>query len=385
MKRHTKGAKSKPWQRDTKCWTCGKQGHVSSECSDKKKDSKNNKDKKHEHEKKKSETKVAFLIGNSTAVGDTSWIIDSAASVHMSPNKELFDSLVSLSESKVIAANNKKLNVKGKGAITISVLMNDNVREITVNDVLYVPELGVNLLLVRKITERGYVVEFNENICKIMNTDGDLVAVAKLKNNIYKLIQPVNTAYNCTVWHRRLGHLNKASMKLLRDKHARGLGFEDLGEHQCEICVQGKQRRQPFSSKTKIERTSKPLELVHSDICGPMEEISIGDSRYFILFIDDYSRRLSIYFLKNKNEALDAFKTYKAYVERKLGHNIQALRSDNGREYVNDKFERFLKEEGIQHQLTIPYTPQQNGLAERCNRTVVEKARCLIYGCRSSK
>lgn len=379
VKKYTKGAKPKPWQKDAKCYACGKQGHISYNCSDKKRDIKDNKDKKRECEKKKNETKVAFIAGDSTATSGTGWIIDSAASGHMSPNKELFNSLVTLSESEVIVANNKRLSVEGKGTITVSVLINDNVREITVHDVLYVPELGVNLLSVRKITERGYVVEFRKNVCKITDTDGDLVAVARTKNNIYKLIQPVNTAYNCTVWHRRLGHLNKVSMKLLRDKHACGLKFGDPDEHQCKICVQGKQRRQPFSSKTRNERrTSKPLELVHSDICGPMEEVSIGGSKYFILFIDDYSRRLSIYFLEKKSEALDAFKTYKAYVERKLGHNIQALRSDNGREYVSGAFEQFLKEEGIQHQLTIPYTPQQNGLAERCNRTVVEKARCLL-------
>lgn len=148
----------------------------------------------------------------------------------MSPNKELFNSLATPSESEVIVANNKRLKVKEKGEITISVLIDQNVRKITIHDTLYVPELGVNLLSVRKITERGYIVQCNKNVCKIVDTDGNLVAVAKPKNNIYKLIQPVNTPYNCTVWHRRLGHLNKASMKLLRDKHACGLDFEDSDE-----------------------------------------------------------------------------------------------------------------------------------------------------------
>ena len=95
-----------------------------------------------------------------------------------------------------------------------------------------------------------------------------------------------------------------------------------------------------------------------------MEINSIGGAKYFIIFIDDYSRYLSIYFLNNKSEALDAFKTYKKYLEKKTGEQILALRSDNGREFVNQEFVSFLREEGIQHQLTIPYTPQQNGLAE---------------------
>lgn len=128
----------------------------------------------------------------------------------------------------------------------------------------------------------------------------------------------------------------------------------------------------------KERRASKALQLVHTDLCGPMENASIGGSKYFMLFVDDYSRKQSIYFLKNKNEALETFKGYKAYVEKQTGHHIKALRSDNGHEFVNEEFGQFLRKEGIKHQLTVPYTPQQNGLAERCNRTVVERARCLL-------
>lgn len=89
----------------------------------------------------------------------------------------------------------------------------------------------------------------------------------------------------------------------------------------------------------KERRVSKLLQLIHTDICGPMEVTSISGSRYFILFIDDFSRRLSIYFLKYKSEALDMFKTYKAYVEKQTGHRILALRLDNGREFVNEEFQ----------------------------------------------
>lgn len=382
VKRQMKGVKPKVKSKNVTCWTCGKQGHVASECSDKKKD---DKDKKRP-EKKKSDTsvKVAFLVHNLQTIKDSSWIIDSAASVHMSPNKKLFTSLETLSESNVIVADNKSLCVKGKGTITISALVNEQIRDIIIQDVLYVPELGVNLLSVRKITEKGYIVKFDEHTCDIVNANGDIMAVAKPRNNIYSLVQPVNIAYSCksdttSVWHRRLGHLNRVSMKLLRDKHACGMEFDDPDDRPCEVCLKGKQTRQPFSTKMKNERrASRSLELVHSDVCGPMEKTSIGGSRYFIQFIDDYSRRLSIYFLKNKSEALDAFKTYKSYVEKHTGYQILALRSDNGREYVNEPFKQFLSEKGIQHQLTIPYTPQQNGLAERSNRTVLEKARCLL-------
>lgn len=244
VKRQMKGVKSKVKSKNVICWTCGKQGHVASECSDKKKD---DKDKKRP-EKKKSDTsvKVAFLTHNLQTIKDSSWIIDSAASAHMSPNKKLFTSLEKLSESNVIVADNKSLRVKGKGTITISALVNGQNRDIIIQNVLYVPELGVNLLSVRKITEKGYIVKFNEHTCDIVNANREIMAVAKPNNNIYSLVQPVNTAYSCksdttSVWHRRLGHLNRVSMKLLRDKHACGMEFDDPDDRPCEICLKGKQ------------------------------------------------------------------------------------------------------------------------------------------------
>lgn len=294
----------------------------------------------------------------------------------MSPYKENFTSLVKLRESKVVVADSKKLCAEEKGTVLVSGLINGVIREIIVKDVLYVPELSVNLLSVRKITEKGYVVKFDRDACQIINASDDTVAVAKLMNNIYELVQPVNTAFSCrednsSIWHKRFGYLNRASMKLLRDKHAFGLEFNDPDDRPCEVCVKGKQARQRFF--TNERRASKPLELVHSDVCGPIEEASIGGSRYFVLFIDDYTRRLSIYFLKNKSEVLDTFKTYKA------SKNIRVIESWHCglTTDVSESFKKFLRTEGIQYQLTILYTPQQNGLAERSNR-VVEKAHCLL-------
>lgn len=177
-----------------------------------------------------------------------------------------------------------------------------------------------------------------------------------------------------SIWHRRLGRLNQASMKLLR--HAFGLKFDDPGDYPCEICVKGKQTKQPCLNVKKDRRASKVLQLVHTNLCDLMENVSIGSSKYFMLFVDDYSRRLSIYFLKNKSEALETFKGYKAYVEKQAGRHLQALRSKNRREFVNEEFNQFFRREGIKHQLTVLYSPQQNGLAERCNRTVMKRARC---------
>ena len=120
-------------------------------------------------------------------------------------------------------------------------------------------------------------------------------------------------------------------------------------------------------------RASHPLELVHSDLCGPMHTTSIGDDRYFLTFIDDYSRKTWVFFFKEKTEVYEYFKSFKGLVERESGFPLKTLHTDRGGEYVSCEFEAFLKENDIRHQLTARYT-QQNGVSERKNRTIMELA-----------
>ena len=120
------------------------------------------------------------------------------------------------------------------------------------------------------------------------------------------------------------------------------------------------------------------LELIHSDVNGPMRTTSHGGAKYFVTFIDDFSRKTFVYFMKQKSEVLDHFKIFKALVEKQTGFEIQKLRSDNGGEYTSKAFKQFCEQHGIERQFSTPYTPQQNGVAERKNRTLFESARCML-------
>jgi transposase InsO family protein len=120
------------------------------------------------------------------------------------------------------------------------------------------------------------------------------------------------------------------------------------------------------------------LQLVHSDLCGPLSSPYFSGCKYVLNFIDDFSRRAWVYFLKLKSEVFDNFLAYKALVEKKSGHQIQRLRTDNGGEYVNNIFTNYCTTQGIQMKHTVPYTPQQNGVARRKNRTLKEMANCMI-------
>lgn len=138
----------------------------------------------------------------------------------------------------------------------------------------------------------------------------------------------------------------------------------------CEICIKSKQTKLPFQETHN--RVKEILEIVHTDLCGPMRSTSIGGAKYFLTFINDYSRWTEIYFLRQKSDVLNSFKEYKSRVERFINKKIKYLQSDNGREFCNQEFDSFLKTHGIQRRLTAPYKPEQNGVAERMNRTLVE-------------
>ncbi|CAL9014241.1 unnamed protein product [Prunus brigantina] len=180
------------------------------------------------------------------------------------------------------------------------------------------------------------------------------------------------------IWHRRLGHLNFVSMKKMQQMEmVTGLPVLTEMKDVCEGCVSGKHHREKFD-KEGAWRASCPLELVHTDLCGPMQNESIGGNRYFITFIDDFSRMCWVYFLRNKSDIFNVFKKFKAFVELQSGFSLKKLSSDRGGEYTSHEFQEFCASMGMERQLTIAYSPQQNGVAERRNRTICEMARSMM-------
>ena len=131
----------------------------------------------------------------------------------------------------------------------------------------------------------------------------------------------------------------------------------------CKACVNGKMHRLPHTPLKDIKSKEK-LQLVHTDVCGPMQTQSFGGNSYFITFTDDYSHYCKTYFLKKKSEALEKFKEFKVTVEKELSMNIKVLRADRGGEYLSDEFKNYLKESGIRSESTAAYSPQQNGVSE---------------------
>ncbi|CAA7062303.1 unnamed protein product [Microthlaspi erraticum] len=142
-------------------------------------------------------------------------------------------------------------------------------------------------------------------------------------------------------------------------KMVNGLPSFKVNQEVCGACKRGKQARDAFPKESQT-KTKEKLEIVHTDVCGPMQTMSLNGSRYFLLFVDDYSHVCWTYFLKNKSEAFGVFKMYKAMVETQSGSKIKVLRSDGGGEFTSSEFNEFCNQWGIERQITAPYSPQQN-------------------------
>lgn len=259
----------------------------------------------------------------------------------------------------------------------------------TIEGVLCSADLTTNLLSVSQLINNGNTVKFDDNSCKIYNKQNNLVGIAHLIDGIYKLEIEKTVVENpeyclftsmvatSEIWHRRFGHINSRDLNKLRNNGlVEGLSFPgnaEIEKKNCVVCCEGKQTRLPFSQSGS--RAKVTLEIVHADLCGPMEVTSIGGSKYFLILEDDFTRMAFVYFVKAKDEVFECFRSFKHEVENQKGKRIKVLRTDNGGEFCSREFEKFLKENGIIHQKTNPYTPEQNGSAERLNRTIVEKAR----------
>ena len=197
----------------------------------------------------------------------------------------------------------------------------------------------------------------------------------RIANPISNKKQKVSNDDQTYLWHLRLGHISLDRInRLTKDGPLRELSVGTLPV--CESCLEGKMTKRSFSGKRK--RAEEPLELVHSDVCGPLNVQARGGYEYFISFIDDFSRYGYIYLMQRKSEAYEKFKEFRAEAEKQLGKTLKTFRSDRGGEYLDTEFTDHLIENGIVSELSTPGDPQLNGVAERRNRTLLDMVRSMI-------
>ena len=377
------------------CHFCHERGHFARDCRKRKaklNTQKNEKEKKgsahcaeNENNENVTDHDEALITSNVANMSD--WIIDSGATQHMTfERNRLTDYIEFKQPCKVNLGDNRTILAYGKGTFSLVADLNGRSQNIGLREVLFLPELEKNLLSVRAMARLGASVTFEGDECKITR-NSKLLAVGETRGKLYALKvihekEDVNIAKeesNLNLWHCRFGHLGMENIsKLIDGNMVDGMKTtKDNVTETCESCVMGKQHRTAYPKEIPY-RAAKPFEIVHSDVCGPMHVNSFRNSRYYVTFIDDYSRYTHVYFIKRKSEVFDKFKEFVSYATNTTGKKVKVLRSDNGGEYCSMAFQEYMKQHGIVHQTTVPYSPAQNDVAERMNRTLVETARSMM-------
>ena len=319
--------------------------------------------------------------------------VDSGATRSISPVIEYFDpaTLKELKAPVVIrVGNNDTLLATAMGDIPFLFNVDDAVKKGVVKDVLYCADIATTLVSVSQLNARGNRVILDGSESRVVHKpSGQTIARMHLtKSSLYRLdasLRPSKVFVSLAAslrsidindLHRRLGHLSFDDCKKLV---YRGMveGVDALRGRQnfCPGCVAGKIHRAPFHTSTSM--TKNKLHRVHSDLAGPFP-LSIHGCKYFVVFFDEHSKKLWVYFMARKSDLFEKFKEWKAMVELQSGHALQEFQSDNGGEFIGSSFKSYLRSTGILHRTSTAYTPQQNGKAERSIRTILERALSML-------
>ncbi|GJZ85112.1 retrotransposon protein, putative, ty1-copia subclass [Tanacetum coccineum] len=300
----------------------------------------------------------------------------------MTPRLDNLFDFLECDGGSVQLGDNRECKIRGIGKVRVQLRDGSS---FVLNNVRYIPELKRNLISLGTLEKEGYTVKMQSGKIKVINGSRVILSGIRRDNCVYSLdghamAGELNASVEekdslAQVWHKRLGHISEAGLQVLEKQ---GLfGKESLGKLDfCENCVLGKSHRVRFG--VGRHTTQGVVDYVHSDLWGPSQVESLGGKRYFLSIIDDYSRRVWVYILRFKHEAFGKFKEWKQLVENQIGRTVKKLRTDNGLEFCNREFEQLCIESGIARHLTVTGTPQQNGVAERMNRTLMDKVRCLL-------
>lgn len=277
--------------------------------------------------------------------------------------------------------NGTLLEVKGIGKVKLEAWNGKEWRETDLFNVLFVPDLDVNLFSLSAVLDKGFTMQSDKEKCQLLDTDGNIRAIAKREGKLFGMIfkdcaiSQCNVVESLTDWHKKLAHMNFDQVRKILKIHE--IDYKEELNSICLDCLAGKQHRLSFPrSESRAKRTG---ELIHMDLCGPFEVASLGGSKYFLMLKDDFSGYRHVYFVKSKSEVKGKICNFFKLVENQTGNKIASVRSDNGLEFLNQELTSVTEQMGIRHEKSCVYTPKQNGRAEREMRTLVEAARTLLH------
>ena len=289
------------------------------------------------------------------------WYLDNGASNHMTGQRGKFKELDERVTGKVRFGDGSTVTIEGKGSVAFQC---KNGEERILQEVYFIPNLCNNIISLGQLSEAGNKVILEGDYLWVYEGSGKLLMkVKRTENRLYKISleesKPscllTKLEENSRLWHARLGHVNFQALELMsKENMAHGIPEMIQPLKRCEGCLMSKQSRKSFPSQANF-CSSKVLEIIHADICGPISPTTPGGNRYFLLFVDDYSRKMWVYMLKEKSSAFEMFKKFKALVENGTEESIKTLRTDRGGEFCSKEFTSYCENAGIQRHYTAPY------------------------------
>lgn len=338
-------------------------------------------------------------IANNTTTEDTKetvkkgqieWILDSGCTDHIINTDKYFENCETLKNPvKVKIGDGRMLEATKVGNIKAYFSVYGQRSEIELKNVFYVQEMKANLLSYSRITDKNSI-ESKGRVSKIYNPYGDLIAVAIKKERLYKMRSFINEVQmkanisnkqDMTVkekLHRKLGHINFHNLEIMcKNKSLDGLPEEIESKFlKCATCIENKMHNLPFQNNRR--KAEDILQIVHTDLNGPHQTTGNRGEKYFLSFIDDYSKLVKVYCIRTKDEVYDCLVQYVNEVENITDKKVKELRCDNGTEFINAKVFQFTKEKGILIRPCPAYVHELNGTAERYHRSLMDMGRCLL-------
>ena len=375
--------------RVNRCFYCNEKGHFIRNCQKWIKDGKPSKSEKKSQKLREAMTVESFVsVTNQFRIEKESsdWFVDNGATVHVTKDRQIFKEFREFNEKREIKTAKGNLEAVGEGTVPVEMLIKGRWHQKKLLNVWYVPNISRNLFSVTAAHDKNkdscFVsrptschFKINGRIVMVGNREfeGGLFKAALRTKSQTQEVNSLSDDLMLQLYHERMAHQNKHHVKKLIERE---LGIKVRADNEtCEGCIYGKAHRLKFGTRV---RATAPGELIHCDVCGPFEMPSFRGYRYFVLFKDDFSRYRRVYFMKEKSEVSSKLEEMLAEA-RTSGNTVKELLSDNGLEFDNEKVRKILQQHGVKQRLITPYTPQQNGCAERDNRTLVEAARAMLY------
>eukprot|EP00170_Pyropia_yezoensis_P005414 contig_22006_g5428 len=372
-----RGDRGQPYKRrDARCYGCNKMGHIRRNCPE---------EGKKDDDGGEGAAGLAMMASGAKPPNGM-WILDSGATHHMTGSRATVSNVMVCDPVEITLADGRVCMAQEAGRARLMIQGDKGPTSLMLNHVLVVPGLASNLFFIRKASSHGYHVEFHANHA-LVKKGGKVHVRGEVNGKLYVLSTPTTTGAAMIAasrtkeetWHRRFAHLGATTMAstaaAVKGMDITPGGMAELRQKTCGPCIEGKMTRAPFPSSES--RTTAPLQFLHTEVCGPMRVVSSGGNAYFVTIIDNETKYKAFTPIRTKGKAKQAVIATVNRWETLTGLNVKVIRSDNGKEYEGTDFERWLSDKGIQHQTSVPYTPQQNGVAERYNRVITERTMAL--------